>query len=209
MKALPIHCGAEALVRCGRSGVVCWLRYVVTAVGGLIVSALFMQGVVSSAPASGYQEYQVKAEFLANFAAFVKWPDGTFPATNSPVVIGVIGKDPFDQYLEKSVQAPNRPGRPLNLRRVTNDAELKECHVLFVSSSERRRLRELRDRLKGVPVLTVGETEDFLDQGGIINFMLKGQSIRFEISVLSAQSAGLKLDARLLGAANAVRGKYE
>ena len=80
---------------------------------------------------------------------------------------------------------------------------------MFVSSSERRRLRELRDRLKGVPVLTVGETEDFLDQGGIINFMLKGQSIRFEISVLSAQSAGLKLDARLLGAANAVRGKYE
>ena len=175
----------------------------------MIMSASFMQGVVSGASAAGYQEYQVKAELLANFSAFVKWPDGTFAATNSPVIIGVVGKDPFDRFLEKAVQAPGRPGRPLKLRRATTDAEMRECQVLFVCSSERRRVREIREHIKGVPILTVGETDDFLDQGGIINFMLKGQSVRFEISVESAQAAGLRVDAKLLGVANSVRGKYE
>lgn len=205
---LQFYCGAGALVRQGWSGVVCWLRVIVTLAGGLILSAS-LESAASGAPAPDYKEYQVKAELLANFAAFVKWPDGTFVTTNSPVVIGVVGKDPFDRFLEKAVQAPGRPGRLLKWRRVTTDTEMRECQVLFVSSSERRRLREIRDRLKGVPVLTVGETDDFLDQGGIINFMLKGQSVRFEISVASAQAAGLRVDAQLLGVASAVRGKYE
>jgi len=209
IQPLQFYCGAEALVRQGWSGLVCWLRVIVTAVGGLILSASLLEGVVSGAPVPDYKEYQVKAELLANFAAFVKWPDGTFAATNSPVVIGVVGKDPFDRFLEKAVQAPGRPGRPLKLRRVTTDTEMRECQVLFVSSSEHRRLREIRDRLKGLPILTVGETDDFLDQGGIINFLLKGQSVRFEISVESAQAAGLRVDAKLLGVANSVRGKYE
>lgn len=186
-----------------------WLRLAVMGLGGLIASAWFMTAVSFGAPPPAYQEYQVKAELLANFAAFVKWPEGTFPATNSPVVIGVFGKDPFDRFLEKAVEAPGRPGRPLKLRRVTTEAEMRQCQVLFVASSERRRLRELRERLDGAPLLTVGETEDFLDQGGVINFLLKGQSVRFEISVSSAQAAGLKVDAKLLGVANAVRGKYE
>ena len=209
IQPFQIHCGAEALVRQRLPGVVCWLRLFVTVVGVLIGSASFMQGVASGAPAPDYKEYQVKAELLANFSAFVKWPDGTFAATNSPVIIGVVGKDPFDRFLEKAVQAPGRPGRPLKLRRATTDAEMRECQVLFVCSSERRRVREIRERLKGVPVLTVGETDDFLDQGGTINFLLKGQSVRFEISVESAQAAGLRVDAKLLGVANSVRGKYE
>lgn len=154
-------------------------------------------------------EYEVKAELLANFAGFVTWPTGTFANSNSPVVIGVVGKDPFERFLEKAVESKTRPGRRLVLRRVNSDAEMRECHVLFVASSERRRLRDLRERLKGARVLTVGESEEFLDQGGIINFLLKGQSVRFEISVESAQAAGLRLDARLLSVADAVRGKYE
>lgn len=204
---LQIRFGAEALAGPGWSGLVCRLRRVAMVVGRLIVCALLIESVVSGAP--GYQEYQVKAELLANFSAFVKWPEGTFAASNSPVVIGVVGKDPFDRFLEQAVQAGGRPGRPLKLRRVTTDAELRECQVLFVCSSERRRLREIRERVKGLPVLTVGETDDFLDQGGIINFLLKGQSVRFEISVESAQAAGLRVDAKLLGVANSVRGKYE
>lgn len=154
-------------------------------------------------------EYQVKAELLANFAGFVKWPAGTFARSNSPVVIGVVGKDPFERFLEKAVELKTRPGRPLVMRRVSSDTEMRECQVLFVAASERRRLRDLRQRLKGTSILTVGESEDFLDQGGIINFLLKGQSVRFEISVESAQAAGLRLDAKLLSVADSVRGKYD
>ena len=151
----------------------------------------------------------MKAELLANFAAFVNWPAGTFPATNSPVIIGVMGKDPFDQFLEKAVAARARHGRPIKLRRISSESEARECHILFVASSEKRRIRDLWPRLKGVPVLTVGESEEFLEQGGIINFLLKGQLVRFEISVKSAQAAGLRLDAKLLSVADSVRGKYE
>ena len=86
---------------------------------------------------------------------------------------------------------------------------MKECHILFVASSERRRWRDVRQRLKGAPVLTVGEFDDFLDQGGVINFLLKGQLVRFEISLESAKAAGLRLDARLLSVADSVRGKYD
>lgn len=154
-------------------------------------------------------EYQVKAELLANFAGFVNWPAGTFARSNSPVVIGVVGKDPFERFLEKAVELKTRPGRPLVMRRVSSDAEMRECHVLFVAASERRRMRDLRTRLKGAPVLTVGEYEEFMEHGGIINFLLKGQSVRFEISVVSAQAAGLRLDAKLLSVADVVHGKYD
>lgn len=157
-------------------------------------------------------EYQVKAQLLVNFATYATWPDKAFSSTNSPVVIGIAGKDPFGSFLEAAVEAnarSQRAGRALVVRRAGSEAEMKECHILFVASSERRRWRDVRQRLKGAPVLTVGEFDDFLDQGGVINFLLKGQLVRFEISLESAKAAGLRLDARLLSVADSVRGKYD
>ena len=157
-------------------------------------------------------EYKVKAQLLVNFATYVTWPEQAFSSTNSPVVIGVAGKDPFESFLEAAVEANSRnrrAGRALVVRRVGTEAEMKECHILFVASSERRRWRDVRQRLKEAPVLTVGEMDEFLEQGGVVNFLLKGQSVRFEISLESAKAAGLRLDARLLGVADSVRGKYD
>lgn len=157
-------------------------------------------------------EYQVKAQLLVNFATFVTWPGKVFSNTNSPLVIGISGKDPFEGFLEAAVEAHSRSrrtGRALVIRRVSTETEMKACQILFVASSERRRWRELKQRLKGAPILTVGETEDFLDQAGVINFLLKGQLVRFEISLESAKAAGLRLDARLLSVADSVRGKYD
>ena len=81
--------------------------------------------------------------------------------------------------------------------------------MIFIAASERRRLREIFQSMKGLPILTVGEADGFLDQGGVINFLLKGKDLGFEISVKSAQAAGLRLDAKFLEIADSVRGKYD
>ena len=179
------------------------------AMGWMIAGILFLAHVIGATGATVAPEYQIKAQLLVNLSTFTTWPAGTFDTTNSPIVIGIVGKDPFELFLEKAVDAKAKSGRPMKLKRIGSDAEIKECHILFVSPSERRRLKDLRQRWKGAPILTVGEADEFLDNGGIINFVLKGQLVRFEISVGAAKAAGLKLDAKLLSVADSVRGKYD
>ncbi|MBK7997875.1 MAG: YfiR family protein [Verrucomicrobia bacterium] len=196
-------CYGGALYGVGFAG---WKRMIV---GWLVAGMVLLGHLASGSGATVAPEYQIKAQLLVNLATFTTWPAGTFKTTNSPIVIGIVGKDPFEQFLVKAVEARARGGRPLKLKHVGTDAEMKECHILFVASSERRRLKELKTRWKGAPFLTVGEADEFLDNGGIINFVLKGQLVRFEISLESAKAAGLKLDAKLLSVADSVRGKYD
>jgi hypothetical protein len=154
-------------------------------------------------------EYQVKAVWLLNFARFVEWPTNTFPHDASPFVVGVLGKDPFGKDLERAFERKTFRGRPFTFKRISSESERYGCHILFVPSSERRRFREGADKLRRAPVLTVGEGENFLEDGGIINFTLKDNSVRFEIDVKAAQAAKLKLNANLLKVAATVRGKYD
>ncbi len=154
-------------------------------------------------------EYQVKAALLLNFVRYSEWPASAFAGDRSPYVVGVVGRDPFGRDLERAFEGKSVKGRPFLLKRVSSDQEMRECHLLFVSSSERRRLRDLPERLKGSPVLTVGESAEFLDQGGVINFLIKDGSVRFEINPEAAQAARLKLDANLLKVAVSVRRKYD
>ena len=84
---------------------------------------------------------------------------------------------------------------------------MRACHLLFVSMSERRRSRDILEKIRGAPVLAVGESPDFLDQGGVINFLIKDESVRFDINLEPARIARLKLDANLLAVAASVRGK--
>lgn len=177
--------------------------------GWMVAGTVLLGHIAGMSGATVAPEYQVKAQILVNMPSYTIWPEGTFEKTNSPVVIGILGKDPFGPFLAKAVEAGARRDRPLKLKPIGNDAEIKECHILFVASSERRRLKDLKQRWKGAPVLTVGEADDFLDNGGVIKFVLKENSVRFEISVESAKAAGLGLDANLLRVADAVRGKYE
>ena len=154
-------------------------------------------------------EYQVKAALLLNFVRYSDWPATAFANPGSPYVVGVAGRDPFGKDLEKAFERKTVKGRPVVLKRVSGEQEMRACHLLFVSSSERRRSRELLDRLAGAPVLTVGDFPDFLDYGGMINFLIKDGSVRFEINLGPARRARLKLDANLLKVAVSVRGKYE
>jgi hypothetical protein len=128
-------------------------------------------------------EYEVKAALLLKFVRYSDWPATAFQSADSPYVIGVAGRDPFSKGLEKVFDGKTVKGRSFLIKRVGSEQEMRACHLLFVSSSERRRLRDLLAKITGAPVLTVGESPDFLEQGGAINFLLKDESVRFDINL--------------------------
>ena len=154
-------------------------------------------------------EYDVKAAFLLNFIRFTDWPGSAFASPTAPLVVGVVGKDPFGPTLEKTFSGKAMNGRSIVVKRLTADQDLKQCHLLFVSTSEKRRERDLLDKLKGAPILTVGESDDFLDHGGAVQLLLKDKSVRFSVNLHPAKTTRLRLSASVIRIATSVRGRYE
>ena len=144
-------------------------------------------------------EYQVKAAFIFNFAKFVDWPPGAFADAKSPLYIGILGENPFGANLERTVQDKLLNNRPIVVKECRTLEEAKKCHLLFISTSEKKPLQETLDGLAGTNILTVGETETFIKSGGMINFFREGNRFRFEINDAAAKKAGLKIDSKLLG----------
>lgn len=143
-------------------------------------------------------EYQIKAAFLYNFAKFIDWPAEAFASGGAPLVIGVVGTDPFGSALDQAINGKNVAGRQLIVRRLKWGQNLRACHILFISSSERQHLPQIIQSLRGTSVLTVGDVGGFTQQGGIINFTLEASKVRFEINTRGADQAGLKVSSKLL-----------
>lgn len=150
-------------------------------------------------------EYQVKAACLYNFAKFVDWPPAAFPDQKSPIVFGILGEDPFGNVLEGFIKNKTINGRTLTIKRSRRVEDLKNCQILFISRSEQARLAQILTALKGLNILTVSDTEEFLADGGIINFKMQGDKVRFEVNLATAQRAALKISSELLELAIAVR----
>lgn len=150
-------------------------------------------------------EYAVKAAFLYNFTKFVEWPPETFPDERSQFRVCVLGDDPFGKGLgvigDESVA-----GRRISLLRSGEIRQPEDCQILFISRSEKERLPQLLAELGRAPVLTVGDSGGFLDQGVIINFTLEGSKVRFEINQEAAERAGIKISSKLLRLATRVKG---
>jgi len=151
-----------------------------------------------------FPEYRIKAAFLYHFVQFVEWPPRAFANSGSPLVIGIVGEDRFAGALDAAMRGKAVNGHSLVIRHPTRPAELKNCHVLFVGESEKRRVSEIIAAAGGAPVLTVGECDRFLQSGGMINFVIEGgaeKNVRFEINNDAARPAGLKISSRLLALA--------
>ena len=162
--------------------------------------ALALVGIPLSARADTQplDEYQVKAAFLYNFAKFVDWPGEAFSDSSAPLVIGVIGEDPFGGALDRAINGKTVSGRSLLVRRLKWGQDLRSCHILYISSSERKRLPQILQSLKGASVLTVGDMGQFNQRGGIINFILEANKVRFEINSHGADQARLRISSKLL-----------
>ena len=148
--------------------------------------------------AARFGEYVVEAAFLIKFTTFVKWPPQAFSGANASFTIGILGEDPFGRSLDEIVANEAVGGHKLLVRRFQNVNQIDSCHVLFISSSEARRLDDILSRLDRRSVLTVGETKDFALRSGIIGFVLSEKRLRLVINLAAATAARLTISSKLL-----------
>ena len=175
--------------------------------------ATFIFALILALPLAGHgqaadtqpTEYQLKAAYLYHFAQFVDWPPAAFPQPNSPLIIGVLGENPFGKDLPHTVEGKVLSNHPLVVQEYHSLAEMtNNCHILFISSSEKKRLPEIFAALKSTSVLTVSEVDHFTENGGMVNFVLKSDRIRFQINEGTVEKAGLKMSFKLLSLASEV-----
>ena len=155
------------------------------------------------------REYQLKAVFLCRFAQFVQWPPDAFASPDSPVVIGVLGSDPFGSYLQKVVSDERVGNRRLAIQRFRGAPQARNCQLLFISNSQAEDLQGVLAALRGRSILTVGETADFAGRGGMIQFVTEQNHIRFRINLEAARAAHLQISSKLLELAEVVGGHKE
>jgi YfiR/HmsC-like len=173
----------------------------------LVMLPQFSRAWPASAQASSPNEYAVKAAFLFHFAQFVEWPEGAFQNANSPVVYCTMGEDPFQGALDESFKGKTIDARVLQVRHLKEGSEVQGCHVVFIGKTGKRSVTDELTSLGSSPVLTVGETEQFVKDNGMIAFCTEENKIRFAINLGAAERANLKISAKLLALAKTVIGK--
>jgi hypothetical protein len=149
-------------------------------------------------------EYMVKAAFIYNFALFVDWPAEAFAREDSAIVIGIVGTDPFGLILDRAVINKTAKGRPFVVQRHGVDPGLRGCHILFIGSSEMANFQKIKDIVKDLPILTIGEADTVSKSGGIINLVLENKRVGLEINVTAAKQAHLSISSKLLKLAKTV-----
>ncbi len=149
-------------------------------------------------------EYQVKAAYLFNFGRFVKWPDNAGGKADSFTVC-ILGHDPFGPMLDSTIAGETLDGKPLVARRITTAQEAGDCRIVFISMAEENHLKDILPLLDQPGVLTVSDIPSFSRRGGMIQFVLEGDKIRFEINLTTAETAKLTLSSELLKVATTVR----
>ena len=154
-------------------------------------------------------EKRAKANFLAKVPSFIEWPEDALPSGPAPFVICIIGDLSFGVPLSESVRGITLHEKRAEIRGVRMDQELYSCHILFVSQFERKRYDRVLDSVRGHNVLTIGETPEFLDAGGIVSFSMQKETLQFDVNLDEANKAHLKISSRLLALARHVLNRTE
>ena len=150
-------------------------------------------------------EYAVKAAYLYNFGKFVDWPTKIGADRDKSFAICVLGKDPFGATLDATLANQTIDGRGVVAKRVASSQEALDCRILFISSSESGQLKDILATLDKSGVLTVSDSPQFSQRGGMIQFVADGNKVRFEVNLTNTENAGLTLSSELLKVAVAVR----
>lgn len=163
-----------------------------------LLAALAGAGTTLPQAAAPAPEYQVKAAFLFNFARFVEWPEDAFAGPGSPLVLGVLGADPFGPELDETLRGKTVHGRGLEIRRFARPADVGRCHLLFVGRGELARLRRSLEPLADRGVLIVGDEDGPRVAGVMIRLTREQDRIRFEVDLAAVERARLKISSKLL-----------
>jgi hypothetical protein len=149
-------------------------------------------------------DVQVKAVFLFNFAQFVDWPPDALPDSQAPLVIGILGGDPFGDVLDATVRGERRGARPFVVQRYQRVDDITRCDILFINRSAGDAPEEILARLKNRPILTVSDADRFAERGGMIRFVTDRSRIRLQINPLAAEAAHLTISSKLLRVAEVI-----
>ena len=170
----------------------------------LVIVALSLTSARAQSPTA--DEYQVKAAFLYNFAKFVEWPPDSFATASAPIRICILGRNPFGRNLSEITEGKTINGRKVLVDQVADLQQARTCTILFVSSSEKGQLKRVFEGLQGAAALTVGDSKTFIEQGGMVNFVLENDRVQFEVNRRAAEMAGIKISSKLLNVAKRVTG---
>lgn len=170
----------------------------------VFLCVLLAQMSFRQAPHEPAPDFKVKAIFLFNFVQFVEWPEGTFEAADSPIVIGILGDDPFGAYLDETVKGELVRGHAMEIRRYRAADEAVKCHVLYVNQSRAEKIEQVLTSIKGRHILTVGETTAFTKNGGMIRFFSDNNKVRIRINLEETKEENLTISSRLLKLAEIV-----
>ena len=173
---------------------------------GLILLAVcaFLSGRPLAAQSQGLTEYEIKAGFLFNFTKFVEWPSGAFVNSNAPIILGIVGENPFGSLLREAAAGKAINGRAVLVRQFKEGEDLRSCQILFIASTDKKQLTQTLEKLKGSMVLTVGEGSVFTRSGGMIAFVVEGNKVRLEIDLEAVSEANLKISAKVIAVARLV-----
>lgn len=150
------------------------------------------------------RENKVKAEFLFNLAQFVEWPRAVLPESVSPLIIGILGDNPFGAYLEELVSGKNVNGHPLLVRYCQTAEEAKACHLVYINFTDRNKMKEALVALKGQSVLTVSDNNNFIGQGGMVKLIKRGDKTEIVINDIPTKECNLIVSSKLLAIARVV-----
>jgi len=149
-------------------------------------------------------EYAVKAAFLFHFAQLTNWPSGTFQHEGDPVTFCTIGRDPFNGAFEATLSGKMVKEHPVRILHLKQLSGVEGCQVLFIGASESAHLSALFTNLHNSPILTTGETDEFVRSGGMIGFRREGDRLRFDINLAAAEKCKMTFSSELLSLAKTV-----
>jgi len=170
-----------------------------------VLGALCLLLVSGMAAAAEPLEYAVKAAFIYNFAKFVEWPKESSSKEGS-FVIGILGRDPFGGALQQTVSGKTIRERKITVKQFSRIEDAIGSDILFISTSEKEGVAQILRRLDGAPVLTISDLGRFSEQGGMIEFVIDHDRVRFAINPGASAQAGLKPSSQLLKLARIITG---
>ncbi len=171
----------------------------------LIIFLFLLSSSLISHAAPIAKEYQIKAVFLYNFANFIRWPYSAFTHYQAPFNICILGDDPFQEGIDVMVENEEVKGHIVKVQRLNDIVNVDNCQILFISQSEKFYLYQILFSLQQRPILTVSDINNFVTQGGMIQFFKQSRRVRFYIAIDTLKEAGLKASVNLLRIAKIVR----
>lgn len=175
----------------------------------LLFFCLTTNAAISQSAEKTLTSAQVKAAFIYNFSLFVEWPSRAFEDENTPIVIGILGDDPFGESLDNALKGKLLNERGYQIKRSKWISDIADSHILYISPSAVQDLKSILNRISGKAVLTIGDYPGLASKGVMVNFYIENEKVRFEINANAVREAQLNVSSKLLRLGKIIGDNYD